>query len=61
MDNSVGGEEPATSSPTKARHIAIREEETDISYRRPLGIGGYGEVHEVLRFSYSSADGQTAI
>jgi hypothetical protein len=61
MDKSVGGEEPATTSPTKVRHIAIREEETDLSYRRPLGKGGYGEVHEVRHFSYCSADSQKAI
>jgi hypothetical protein len=61
MDNSVGGEEPATSSPMNARNMTLREEETDISYRRLLGVGGYGEVHEVRRFSYCSADRQKAI
>jgi len=32
------------------KHWTIRDEETELSHRRLLGIGGFGEVHEVCRF-----------
>lgn len=34
------------------KHWTIRDDETDLSHRRLLGIGGFGEVHELRRFSW---------
>ena len=39
---------------SKAKHWTIKEEETGISHQRLLGSGGFGEVHEVHRFSMPS-------
>jgi hypothetical protein len=36
--------------PPKAKHWTIREEESEISHRKLLGKGGFGEVHEVRAF-----------
>ena len=50
-----------STSLVKAKHLSIREEEVHLTHRKLLGIGGFGEVHEVRRFSRGFADSDKVV